>query len=455
MAITPRASTTLALATRTNTTVSRPAGTTTGDYIVVALTCGGSSAATITAPSGWTQLATITYSNTDPWSVVLQLWGRFDDGAASWTWTHASRSSQAYATAYTGVDPATPVDVAATTAGVNNTAAGSTIAAPSQTIVTAGARGIIARGSWDGNAITGPAGWSERLDAPVLWVGDRDWSAAGATGTVTVPTGNTGTDARAILMAALRPAGTGPAQVTAAGAISWAGSATTKRVPKVTGSGAIGWAGSATAKREPKITASGAVSWAGSATIKRVPKITGAGAVAYSGEAQIARPSLITAAGAIDWAGTVTTEAQHLVTGFGTWSLAGEAIIGRPSLVEAAGAITWAGEAIAARQPLVQAEGSITWAGLATVDAPPDTEPGRDLIITALTPPTVGWSTNQLTGSQLSISPITTAWGSSVPAVASATTGPANESTIAATGPVSGTSTTPPGVAATTTGPTT
>lgn len=31
--------------------------------------------------------------------VVLQVWGRFDDGAASWTWTHVSSSTQAYCTA--------------------------------------------------------------------------------------------------------------------------------------------------------------------------------------------------------------------------------------------------------------------------------------------------------------------------------------------------------------------
>lgn len=412
MAITPRASTTLALASRTNSTATRPTGTTTGDYLVAALTCGGSTAATITQPSGWTPIGTITYTNADPWAVILQLWGRFDDGAASWTWTHATRSSQVYLTGYIGVDPTTPIDVAATTFGVNNTLTGSTIDAPSQTIVTAGARGIIARGSWDGNPITPPAAWSERSDAPVLWVGDRDWVAAGATGAVTVATGNTGTDARAIIMAALRPAGgSPPAQITAAGAIAWAGTATTKRVPKLAGSGAVGWTGSATLKRQPKATASGAIIWTGSATIKRAPKLTGTGALAFTGSATIKRGPKLTAAGGVAYSGT--------------------AQIVRPSLVTAVG--------------------TIGWAGLATIGAPTV----RDITITGTTPPTLEYATTPLVGSTLAVSPPVTGWATATPTVEATTGPPVNTFELTADPPTVAVTVQPPTVTATTTSPTT
>lgn len=67
MPITPRASTTVAKTTRTNTTVSAPTGTATGDYVVVAIGAGGPTAATITAPAGRAHLqeSTMTHTQTD------------------------------------------------------------------------------------------------------------------------------------------------------------------------------------------------------------------------------------------------------------------------------------------------------------------------------------------------------------------------------------------------------
>lgn len=209
MPIVHRSDSTVASASRTNTTVTAPAGAAPGDVIVVALSVGGNPGVTPTAPSGWTQIGAVTYSQDDPWTVHHSLWLKVFDEAASWTWTHAARVSQAYTVAWSGVDVTTPLDVAATTAvGLQGGASPQTSTAPSLTTVTDGARLILARGSWNGNAATPPSGWTERLDAPVVWVGDRDFPTAGSVGSVSIASGNTEgfLQAWGIIMAALRPA---------------------------------------------------------------------------------------------------------------------------------------------------------------------------------------------------------------------------------------------------------
>jgi hypothetical protein len=236
VAITPRSSTTVAYGTRTNTTVTAPAGSAVGDVIVVCLDAGGPSAATITPPSGWTQLGTVTYSAPDPWNVVLQMWAKpWATGETSWTWLHSSSSTQAYAVAYQGVDVTAMADVAASTAFAPS---GATATAGSITTVTAGAPGVLARGAWDGNAITPPAGWTEVFDVPVLWVAERDWPTPGATGTVAVPTGNGSSGYPwGIIHAALRPStGGGATNYDVASApASTVGSSSSATVGKVAG----------------------------------------------------------------------------------------------------------------------------------------------------------------------------------------------------------------------------
>src|SRR5690606_25367672 len=118
----------------------------------------------------------------------------------------------AYAVAWTGVDVTAPLDVAAVSAFQNdNVTSGTNVAtAPALTIVTAGAQGIIVRGSWDGNAITPPTGWTEAYDAPVLWVGEKPYRVTVTTGTVAVPAGNGSSRSPwGIIHAALRPASDG------------------------------------------------------------------------------------------------------------------------------------------------------------------------------------------------------------------------------------------------------
>lgn len=212
MAIAFRAATTLAYGLRTNSTVTVPAGTTTGDVVVIAFDVGNTAAITPTGMSGWS-MADVTYAAPgDPWYVHLIIYAKaWQSGESSYTITHSNGYSQASVTSWSGVDTGTIFDVTPSTAFQNQGVGGSGNAtAPSITIANAGAQGITVRGSWDGNAITPPSTWSERYDSPVLWVGEKNYASAGATGTVVVAAGNGGNDSPwGIIHAALRPAGTG------------------------------------------------------------------------------------------------------------------------------------------------------------------------------------------------------------------------------------------------------
>ena len=217
MTIEPRSFSATVYGTRDTTVVPAPAGATTGDVIIAIVAVGGPAASTVVAPPGWTLVKDAVYANSDPWSVDLAVYVKPYDGAASWSWTHESNDSQAFATAWTGVDTATPIDVAASSAVWEAISTNAT--APSITTVTDGCRLVVARGSWDGNPITPPTGWTERHDQPVIWVGDQAQATAGATGSVVVPAGNGGGTGRwGIILLALRPGDTSPSSgsVTAA-----------------------------------------------------------------------------------------------------------------------------------------------------------------------------------------------------------------------------------------------
>ena len=210
MSITPGNSTTVALGTRTNTTVAAPAGTVIGDVIAVSMTAGNGSltAVTIAPPVGVTYelVGDATVTAPDPYSLHAVTFGIRHDGSALYTFTHASAATQAFARHWIGVDPTVMQDAAATSAIVSGFGTPDTpIVAPSITTVTNGAVSIINRASWDGVAITGPGGWTESHDSPVMWMGYREWPTAGATGTTAVATGNTGDSPRAIIHGVLRP----------------------------------------------------------------------------------------------------------------------------------------------------------------------------------------------------------------------------------------------------------
>jgi sugar lactone lactonase YvrE len=91
----------------TSVTISKPAGVTTGDLMVAAVTVRG--APTITAPGGWT-LARIDTNGSAMRQVVYT---KFAAGSepSSYTWSFSAKASSAgIIVAYQGIDVATPVD---------------------------------------------------------------------------------------------------------------------------------------------------------------------------------------------------------------------------------------------------------------------------------------------------------------------------------------------------------
>ncbi len=384
MAIAFRAATTLASGTRTNSTVTAPAGSQAGDVIVVSLECGGTTLVTPTAPGGWTLIESLSYSAPDPWAVSLQVFYHiFSAGETSWTFTHASRTTQAYTMGFSGVDNTTPIDVAAVKAFQNQTVGGSgTATAPALTIATAGARGLLVRGSWDGNAITPPSGWTERLDAPVLWVGERDYPSTGTTGTVAVPAGNGGGDSPwGVIHGALRPAGGGGATVrTASGGVTLGGTAPRTILFTQTASGGVTLSGTTSNVELRSTTASGGATLSGTATRAIVHVTTATGTLSLSGSAPISGGVLTrTADASLLLSGAAPRTIAHSSGATGALTLSGTAEVSGGTLTRTAtGALTLSGEALTNATQERTATGSLSLSGTAVaaqiqIDAPTGT----------------------------------------------------------------------------------
>lgn len=213
-------------ASRTSTVIPLPAGAAAGDEVRVVVNAGmnGATAPTISHAGAASLVATVTWGDgtyTVRHSVYrYRMTGSGDP--SSLTFTHASAVSDGVSCAWTGVDATTPDDAAAVTTAIANTgsAAGQAIL-NGITTVTADALLLVARGSWDGNAITPPSGWTEHLDQPITWIGSSPKPTTGATGTISIPAGNGPgvTPASGILMA-LRPAA-GTTRVTKTVDVAW------------------------------------------------------------------------------------------------------------------------------------------------------------------------------------------------------------------------------------------
>lgn len=219
MAIAYRSQASLPNQTRTTTTVNMPAGVQAGDTVLVFCATGNSSEVAITPPASLSSNPVTNRSYSDaspPWTVNMRIYRYAVVGSgdpASFAFTHASAGSEALAIAFSGVDATTPIDVTPTT---NSGMATTAIALGLTTTVNA-AWLVVWRGSWDGNPITPPAGWTERLDQPVTWVAHREWATAGATGDFSIPAGNGGAYPYGTILIPLRPAGSGGTQYAASG----------------------------------------------------------------------------------------------------------------------------------------------------------------------------------------------------------------------------------------------
>lgn len=376
MVIATRSTSTVSLASRTNTSITAPAGAVTGDLIEVSMTVGGSASVTPTAPAGWTLVASTTMSASDPWTVNHYLYIKFFDGAAPWTFTHSSASTQAFTRARTGVDGTTPVDVAASTISNAPLSGATATVLPSITTVTNDAMLSMSRASWDGNAITPPVGVTETSDTPVLWTGEKLQTTAGSTGSISVPHGNGSNNyPNAGILYALRPdTGGSPVEGSGSGAVSWAGSSTGSRITAGLVVGALVWGGAVTGATVHAGSAAGATSWGGSATGAQTPVGSANGMNAFTssgtGVAPVVGAASGNISGAVGWAGTSTGNRVASGASSGTILFGGSATGSTPTIGGATGAsiggITWAGSSLGATQPIGTSTGALSWAGMST-----------------------------------------------------------------------------------------
>lgn len=155
----------------------------------------------------------------------------------------------------------------------------------------------------------------------------------------------------------------------AAGGITWSGAAAGKAVPRGAAAGAVTWSGTTAGKRPPKGAATGAVTWSGTAVGKRTPKGAASASVTWSSTSAGSTPHRGTGAGAVNWAGTAQGSTPRRGSASGGIAWVGAAAGRATRRGATAGGITWSGTA-AGVTPTVgvkdgSASGSIAWSGTA------------------------------------------------------------------------------------------
>jgi hypothetical protein len=173
------ASATLSGATRTNSTISKPASTVDGDFLLSCLYTEADIA--VTLPSGWTLI-----TNADsPGSRAIDLhiaYKRASGEGANWTWTHASGFTAGFVQRMTGVVASgDPQD--ATLSQNNGTGSGATTTINWTTITTATANSAVCgiAAHWNNGTLSAET-LTERVNSGnVVLIADIQ-AAAGATG---------------------------------------------------------------------------------------------------------------------------------------------------------------------------------------------------------------------------------------------------------------------------------
>ena len=193
-------------ASRTNTTVTAPAGVTNNDVMIMRFLQGRVGLElTVTPPAGWTEIGTVTDIESAGFHVYSHLYYRVASSeGASYTFTHASVSSQAVVAAYSGVNTTTPLDATPTA----NSGLSSTSTALGLTTVTAAAMLVFVEHDFGDIAAASspPTGLTERLDVDISYWADAVQASAGASGNKTMTNSNTGANGFATRLVALRPA---------------------------------------------------------------------------------------------------------------------------------------------------------------------------------------------------------------------------------------------------------
>jgi hypothetical protein len=205
-------------ASRTNTTVTAPAGIVDGDILLLYGLIGQSgSAATMTPPAGFAAVTLATGTNpidANDGSFHVNSycwWKRAASEVGNYTITHGANTSQAICMAISGAIAAgTPTDACSSNSIVspagNNTAVGLAV-----TLTTANDLLVFFAHDWGdtANNLSPPAGMTERVDvAPLSYAATQAIAATGTTGTRTMTMNNTNASGHewGTFMVSLKPA---------------------------------------------------------------------------------------------------------------------------------------------------------------------------------------------------------------------------------------------------------
>ena len=195
MAAAVRAVTSIALGSRTNTTLTAPAGLANDDILLAVMCVGDGNDQTVpavTPPAGFTQLTgfPITISQTDPYATGLRaFWKLAASESGSYTFTHGAADSEGMMYAISGAD-STPINPNASTNSENVAADTNNPTGLSVTTPSDGCLIVYAFHCWNvAGPSTPPTGttptFTERYDpgsGGILYVADGVLATAGATG---------------------------------------------------------------------------------------------------------------------------------------------------------------------------------------------------------------------------------------------------------------------------------
>lgn len=200
MAAAVRAVTSIALGSRTNTTLTAPAGLANNDILLCVMSCGDGgdqTPPTVTPPTGFAAVTglPVTISKADPYATALRaFWKLAASESGSYTFSHGAADSEGMLYAISGAD-ATPINPSATT----NTGTGNTTTATGLTTPNDSSLVIYACIVWNaiGSPVDPPTGttptFTERYDpgsAGIIYVADGVLATAGATGNKSIATFN-------------------------------------------------------------------------------------------------------------------------------------------------------------------------------------------------------------------------------------------------------------------------
>ncbi len=178
----------------TTVTLTKPSGSTVGDFLLASISVNGGSPAEITAPSGWTL---ITRTDNDTNISILSYWkavGFSEPSSYVWTINPQTRATGGI-TRYSGINIASPIDVIGTSTG-----RGTVATAPSVTTTQDGERivGIFATNEGKNNSPTfsTTTGYTKMYDkkyaplGPTTSAEDKAQSTTGASGSIAVTISN-------------------------------------------------------------------------------------------------------------------------------------------------------------------------------------------------------------------------------------------------------------------------